>query len=54
MKIDASEQLEYYLESLGELGEVLINSREPKSIGKRYIKNYPRHSYGFKRCNIFN
>ena len=38
MKIDASEQLEYYLESLGELGEVLINSKEPKSIGKGILR----------------
>ena len=38
MKIDASEQLEYYLESLGELGEVLINSGEPKSIGKGILR----------------
>ncbi len=38
MKIDASEQLEYYLESLGELGEVLINSKEPESIGKGILR----------------
>ena len=38
MKVNASEKLEYYLESLGELGEVLINSKEPKSIGKGILR----------------
>ena len=38
MDIDASDQLEYYLNSLGELGEVLIDSNEPKSVGKGLLR----------------
>ena len=38
MDIDSSDQLNYYLESLGELGEVLINSKKPKSIGNGLLR----------------
>ena len=38
MDIDLSDQLNYYLDSLGELGEVLINSKEPKSVGNGLLR----------------
>ena len=38
MNVDASDQLEYYLNSLGELGEVLIDSSEPNSVGKGLLR----------------
>ena len=38
MDIEASDQLDYYLNSLGELGKVLIDSKEPKSIGNGLLR----------------
>ena len=38
MNVDASDQLEYYLNSLGELGKVLIDSNEPNSVGKGLLR----------------
>ena len=38
MDIDASDQLEYYLNSLGELGNVLIDSNEQSSVGNGLLR----------------
>ena len=38
MNTNSSDQLDYYLNSLSELGEVLIDSKEPKSVGKGLLR----------------
>ena len=38
VEVSASDQLDYYLASLNELGEVLIDAEKPESVGKGILR----------------